>query len=101
DAEIGQLNIAIERNHDVLKAHVTMNDTERLASRVRVGVRVGQASRYAAGDKYRDLHGKRVFLLHELGIELLQVHPPNQLHRDEVNAARFAELIGLDDVGVN
>ena len=33
--------------------------------------------------------------------ELFQVHPADQLHRDEVNSIRLAQVIGLDNVGVD
>ena len=33
--------------------------------------------------------------------KLLEVHAADQFHGDEVNAAGFAQVIGLDDVGVD
>ena len=33
--------------------------------------------------------------------ELLQVHPVDQFHADEIKPARLAQVVGLDDVGVD
>ena len=45
--------------------------------------------------------GSCALFVRQLLRELFEVHAANQLHRDEVNARGFAEMIGLDDVGVD
>ena len=53
DAEVGQLHVALEGDHDVLEAHVAMDDAQRLAVLVGLGMGVGQSAGDAAGDEHR------------------------------------------------
>ena len=59
DAEIGQLHVALKRDHDVFEAHVAVDDAQRLAVLVGFGVRVGQPARDAAGDEHGEFLGQR------------------------------------------
>ena len=101
DAEIGQLHVALERDHDVFEADIAVDDAQRLAVLVGLGMRVGQPARDAAGDEHREFLRQGPFLVGELAGELLQIHAADQFHGDETHAVRLAEMIGLDDVRVD
>ena len=101
DAEIRHLHVALERNHDVLETHVAVDDAQRFAVLVGLGVRVGQPARDAAGDEHGQFLRQLAFPVGELARELLQIHAANQFHADETNAVGLAEMIGLDDVRVD
>src|SRR5678816_2691117 len=62
---------------------------------------VSKTSRHAADDEHRQFFWQNSLAVEELLGELLQVHPTDELHGDEENAAGFSKMIGLNDVGVN
>ena len=101
DAEVRHLHVALERDHDVFQTHVAVDDAQRPAVLVGLGVRVGQPARDAADDEDGQFLRQLAFLVGELVRELLQIHAANQFHADETNALGLAEVIGLDDVRVN
>ena len=80
DAEIGQLHVALKGDHDVFEAHVAVDDAQRLAVLVGLGVRVGQPARDAAGDEHGQFLGQHALLVRKLVRELFQVHAADQFH---------------------
>ncbi len=66
DAEIGQLHVAFEGDHDVLEAHVAVDDAQRLAVLVGLGVGVGQPARHAADDEDGQFLGQHALLVGQL-----------------------------------
>ena len=68
-----------------------------------VGLRVGvsQSARHAAGDEDGQFHRDDAPLVGHLVGELLQIDAVDQFHADEVKPARLAQMVGLDDVGVD
>ncbi len=101
DAEIRQLDVAFEGDHDILKAHVAMDDAEGFAVLVGLGVGVCQAAGDAADDEDSQFRRQDAALVQQLLGELFEVHTADQFHGDEENAARFAQMVSLDDVGVD
>ena len=63
DAEVGQLHVAFEGDHDVLEADIAVDDAQRLAVLVGLGVRVGQAAGDAADDEHGQFHGQHALLV--------------------------------------
>ena len=63
---------------------------------------VGQAAHDPAGDKNGHLQraGQSACWRSLVG-ELLQVDAADQLHGDEIHAVGFAQVVGLNDVGVD
>jgi hypothetical protein len=88
-------------DHDVLKTDIAMNDPQRPPILVRLGVRVSQPARDAARDEHRQFDRQHAVLFRQPVRELLEIHPADELHGDEVDAARLAQMIGLDDVRVD
>src|SRR5688572_17887883 len=78
-----------------------MNYAEMLAVFVGFGMRVSETAGDTAGDENRKFDRQRMLFLRELMRELFEVHPANQFHRDEVDSACFAKVIGLNDVGMD
>src|SRR5687768_4748683 len=78
-----------------------MNDAEVLAVFVGFGMRVSESAGDSTGNENRKFDRQRMLFLRELVGKLFEVHTANQFHGDEVNAARFAEMISLNDVGVD
>ncbi len=74
---------------------------ERLAVFVGLGVGVGQAARHAADDEHRQFLGQHPPPVGQLLGELLEVHPADQLHGNEIDPVGLAQVIGLDDVGMD
>jgi hypothetical protein len=64
-------------------------------------MRVSESAHNAAGDENGQFFGQLAAFVFQLLIELLEVRAANQLHRHEIDAVGFAEMIGLDDVGMN
>src|ERR1043166_559842 len=62
---------------------------------------VGEAAGNPAGDEHREFHREDALLVLDLLHELLKVDSPNQFHGDENHAARFTQVIRLNDVRVN
>ncbi len=101
DAEVGELHVALEGDHDVLEADVAVDDAEGFAVLVSLGVRVGESTRDAAGDEDGEFAGKDAVARVELLGELFEVHASDEFHGDEIHPFDFAEVVGLDDVRVN
>jgi hypothetical protein len=84
DAEIRELHIAFEGDHDVLEAHVAMHDAQRTAVLVGLGVRVGQPPRHPAHDEHRQIHRQLPRLSSPVAAELgIEIHAIDQFHGDE------------------
>src|SRR5437016_5878512 len=62
---------------------------------------VSQPSSHAANDEHRQFPRQHPPLIGQLLRKLLEVYTADQLHRDKINSARFSQMIGLDDIGVN
>ncbi len=84
-----------------LKTHIAMDDAERLAIRPGLGMRVGQTPGDATGDEHRQFERQLAALVAELVGELFEVHAADEFHGDKEDAIGFAQLVGLDDVGVD
>src|SRR5688500_2221776 len=78
-----------------------MDNPEMLSVFVSFRMRVSESAGDAAGDENRKFDGERMFLFAELVRELFEVHAANQFHGDEVDSACFAQVIGLNDVGMD
>jgi hypothetical protein len=78
-----------------------MDDGQRLAQGVGLGVRVGQAAAEAADDENGEIDGHPAPQQLVPRQELLQVHPVHILHHHEILAGNGAQVVGLDDVGVD
>ena len=78
-----------------------MDDAEGLAVLIRLGMGVREPARDAAGDEDRQFLGQLTVLIAQLPGELLKVHAPDQFHADETDAFGFAQMIGLDDIGMD
>jgi hypothetical protein len=100
DAEVDDLHRAVPRQEDVLRGDVAVDDAERLAELVGLAVRVVEALR----DLLDDVRGEPVVEAAALAGGVLQqaqeVHPVDELHREEVGVADRAEVEDLDDVRV-
>src|SRR5262249_46893977 len=94
-------HVALKRDHDVLETHVAVDNAQRLAVLVGLRMGVGQAAGHAAGNEHRQFLGQDLTLVRELVGKLLKIHSPNEFHGDKRHAVRLAQLVGLDDVGVN
>ncbi len=101
DAEIGQFHIALEGDHDVFETDIAMDNAEGLAVLVGFGMGVGESAGDAAGDEDGKFAGQGAFLVGQLLGELFQVDAADQFHGDEEHAARLAQMVGLDDVGMD
>src|SRR5262249_4312111 len=60
-----------------------------------------QTARHSAGDEYGQFTGQWTAFISQLLGELFEIHAADQLHRDKKHPIRFAEMIGLDDVGMD
>jgi hypothetical protein len=101
DPEIGDLHGALEREQDVLRAHVAVHDLERLPRLVLLLVRVVQALRGLRddprADPRRDLRAVGARGRHQAP----EVASLDVLHREEEPlVAEVLEFVDLDDVGV-
>ena len=52
DAEVGQLHVAFEGDHDVFEAHVAVNESQGAPILVALGVRIRQAAANSADDEH-------------------------------------------------
>src|SRR6266436_9827351 len=98
DSKVGELNIALKSDHDILKAYVAMDNAEGLAVFVRFGMCISQPTGHPADDEDRQFFGQYVTLVRQLLRELLEVHAPNQLHCNKINSARLPQMVRLDNV---
>ncbi len=101
DAEVGDLHDAFEREKDVLRRDVAMDDVERRAALVALLVRVVQAlggfGDDPRGDPGRDARAFALGRAHEVA----EVAALDVLHREDVPFLAFVrELVDLDDVRV-
>ena len=55
----------------------------------------------SAGDENGEVAGKDAFFVGELLGELFEIDAADEFHGDEEHAADFAEMVSLDDVGVD
>ena len=78
-----------------------MDNAQRTPILVGLRMRVGEAPSHAARDKDGILHGKDPSLLLQLSAKLLQVHAPDQFHRNEEAPGVLTQMIGLNDVGMD
>ena len=101
DAEVSQFYVAFEGDHDVFEAYVAMDNAKGFAIFVGFGVGIGQTPGDAADDKDSEFLRQNAAFVRKLLGKLFEVDPANELHRDEKDAARFAEVISLNDVGVD
>lgn len=101
DAEIGEFHIAFEGDEDVFEADVAVDDAEGATVPVGFGVGIGQAACDPADDENGQFFGQATSPEGVLLGELLEVDAADEFHGNEVNAVSFAEVIGLDDVGVD
>src|SRR5437868_4556232 len=62
---------------------------------------ISEAARDPADDEHRYFNGEGLLLFVELFAELFEVDAADQFHGNEENPLRFAQMIGLNDVGVN
>jgi len=74
-----------------LKTHVSMDDAQRFAVLVGLGMGIGEPARHTANDEYCEFLGQHPPFIGQLLPELLQVDSANQLHRNKKNAAGFAK----------
>ena len=99
DPEVDDLHVAAERDDDVLRRDVPMNDVQRRSVEVALLVRVREAGADAEHDRERVLHreldGAAGLHPPDDGAQVLAV---NVLHRDEVGAVDHAEVEDLHDV---
>jgi hypothetical protein len=75
-----------------------MDDPQRFAVPIGLGMRIGQPAGDTAGDENRQFARQRMLFLGKLTRELLQIAAPNQLHANEVNIIGLAQMVGLDNV---
>src|SRR5215471_5634359 len=101
NAKIRQLHVPFESDHDVLEADVAVNNAKIAAILVGFGVGISQAACDTADDEHCQLFGQRSSAIHQLLGKLLEVGPPDELHRNEVNALGFSQVVCLGNVGVN
>jgi len=101
DSEIGELHVALESDHDVFEADIAVDEAEGPAIFVGLGVGIGEAASDAADDENCQFARQDAAFVSQLLGKLLEVNAPDQFHRDEVNAAGLAEMISLNDVGVD
>jgi hypothetical protein len=91
-----------EGDHDVLEADVAVDDAEQFAVLIAFGVMgVGEAAGDATDDEDGEFERQDAAFLGEVPGELFEVHAADELHGDEEHAAAGAEVIGLNDVGVD
>jgi hypothetical protein len=84
DAEVGHLHLALEREEDVLRRDVEVNDVERLVLLVAAAMRVVEALRYFGRDVHRHLDGDLHLLATTPREERREVEPADVLHRHVV-----------------
>src|SRR6266446_1156004 len=101
DPEVCQLYVAFERDHDVFEADIAVHDAQRLSVLVGFGMGVSQTPCHAAHNEHGQFLRQHPLLIGQLLGKLLEVHTADQFHRDKINASRFAEMVGLDYVGVD
>ncbi len=101
DAEVDELHVAAERDEDVLRAHVTVHDVERLAVEAVLLVRVCEPRAAPEHDRERVLEreGRHLLLLH-LPHDRAQVLAVDVLHGDEVLSLEHADVVDVGDVRV-
>ena len=63
DAEVGQLHVAFESDHDVFEADIAVHDAERFAVLVGFGMRVSEAAGDAADDENGQFVGELPFFI--------------------------------------
>ncbi len=102
DAKVGQLDLSLLADENVVRADVTMNDAERATIGSTLGVRIRQGPADLGGHVKRQRGGPRV-----VGTggpralkELLQVPTFHQLQHQKGAVPRNADVQDLDDVSV-
>jgi hypothetical protein len=110
DAEVGDLHLALEREEDVLRRHVEVDDVEGLVLLVAPAMRVVETLRDLGGDVHRHLDRDLHLLATAACEERREVEPADVLHCHVVRvggghaadhrARREAEVEDLHHVGV-
>ncbi len=102
DAEVGDLHRPLEREQDVLRADVAVDDLERLTGLVLLLVRVVQALRGLGDDPGADPAAECVVPLDfARRHEAAEIAPLDVLHREEqALVAEVLKFVDLDDVRV-
>lgn len=98
DPEIRELHVPFKGDHDVLEADVPMNNSHGTALTVCLRMCVGKAPGDPADNEHCEFPGKDSPFVGQLLGELLQIHPPDQLHGYEKYAASLPKLVGLDNI---
>ncbi len=96
DAEVGDLDLALEREEHVLRRHVAVDDAERAHVLVAPAVRVVEALGDLGRDVRAHLHGEGGVLPAGARERAREVEPVHVLHRDVERVGRRARL---SDVG--
>ena len=110
DAEVGHLHFALERQENVLRRHIEVNDVERHVRLVAAPMRVVEALRDLGRDVDRHLDRELLLRAPAPREERREVEPADVLHRHVVGigrrhaalhrAGREAEIEDLHDVRV-
>lgn len=101
DAEVGELHVALVGHQDVLRADVPVDDVQVAAVAVVLLVGVGEAPGDARDDEGGEVDGDLLAQLAVLVDEDLEVHAADKFHHHEILPADLAEMVGLDDVGMD
>ncbi len=101
NSEIRQFHVTFERDHDIFETDIAMDDAQWFAVFVGLGMGVSQAAHNAANNEHRQFLRQNTAAVRQLPGKLLEVGAANQFHRHEINAASFAQVVGLDDIGMN
>jgi hypothetical protein len=101
DAEVGDLDLALEREQQVRRAHVAVHDVERPALGVAQAVRVVEPARRLDHHQQREVerHGLPVAQLLRVQ-ERAQVGALDPFHGDEIGLVGLPDVAHLHDVAV-
>ena len=98
EAEVDELHLAFEADHDVGWRDVAVDDAQRLLRRrtaQTMGMSEGAKDGVADDDREAGLQG-----LFQGRLEFLEVHPVDELHRQEAVVANDADFVDRRDVRV-
>ena len=100
EAKVDELHLSLTADQYVRRAHIAVDNMERLTGRVDAVVRVTQPTTHLGGDKNRLRDRDLKLPLSALFEEHLEVDPVDPLHHNEICVARASNVEGLDDIRV-
>jgi hypothetical protein len=98
DAEVGELDVALPVQEQVRRAHVAMNEMERLAVVVAQAVRIGERVRRFERDLQPRREGHRFVMARHRPKQTADGRSFHELHRHEERSAVLAEVEHGHDV---